>query len=414
MCDNCKKEPEERPFCGEVKICEENCEQPPIVQQNTDDVFFGICSQDSLPNLNLKAGTDLSSILKKIDYKLGSNFNTVNFNSFNMSYLTNKYDVSNVKKFAESVSLEFGYDNARINKIISTTNQQGISLGGLTNKVEDIRIPEIVDTASIGFTINDDINTVLQKVVDKFNYVGTGNTTTVSVVDTPTLDLTLMGNSIKGNVRISTVPNNKIQIFGDGLYVNNQTTNTNQTLGINGNQLSISNGNTVSLPILGLQTLNINGNNLTISGGNTISLPSLVETPLTANNSSSLNFTQSGTSGHTLTANIKISSNSGNKIVVNSDGIYVAMDATDVLNQISVNNILKSTLCSLVSNCSSSQCFKWHIQNTSGSSASVSYVDINNVSQSILIGAGISQSVSGLKVLTNPSSTLVITFQGIC
>lgn len=403
MCDNCNKEHEET-----------SCEQPPIVQQNTDDVFFGICSQDSLPNLNLQAGTDLSSILKKIDYKLGGNFNTVNFNSFNMNYLTNKYDVSNIKKFSESVSLEFGYNNTRINQLIATNNQQGVSLGGLTNKVEDIRIPEIVDTASVGFTINDDINTVLQKVVDKFNYVGSGNNTTVSVVDTSTLDLTLMGNSIKGNVKISTIPNNKIQVFGDGLYVNNQTTNTNQTLGLNGNQLSISNGNTVSLPILGLQTLNLNGNNLTISGGNTVSLPSLVETPLIANNSSSLNFTQSGVSGHTLSANIKVSSNSGNKVEINSDGIYVAMDATDVLNQISVSNILKSTLCSLVSNCSSSQCFKWYIQNTSSGSVSVSYIDINSVSQSVSIGAGVSQIVSGLKILTNPSSTLVITFQGIC
>ena len=47
-----------------------------------------------------------------------------------------------------------------------------------------------------------------------------------------------------------------------------------QSLSINGSDLTISNGNTVSIPSSPDQTLSINGQNLSISNGNTIALPS--------------------------------------------------------------------------------------------------------------------------------------------
>lgn len=48
---------------------------------------------------------------------------------------------------------------------------------------------------------------------------------------------------------------------------------TNQTLSFSGTNLSISNGNTISLAPL-MQTLSLSGNNLSISGGNSVSLAS--------------------------------------------------------------------------------------------------------------------------------------------
>jgi len=54
------------------------------------------------------------------------------------------------------------------------------------------------------------------------------------------------------------------------LYAAQAATGGDQSLDINGNELSISNGNTVQLPE---QTLDLSGNELSISNGNTVQLP---------------------------------------------------------------------------------------------------------------------------------------------
>lgn len=50
-----------------------------------------------------------------------------------------------------------------------------------------------------------------------------------------------------------------------------------------------------------------------------------VETPLTANDSTSIDFTTSGVSNHTLTGVVKVSVQSGNQLVVNGDGLFVPL-----------------------------------------------------------------------------------------
>lgn len=77
-------------------------------------------------------------------------------------------------------------------------------------------------------------------------------------------------------------PQNELQslsINGSDLTISNGNTisipsSPDQTLSINGQDLSISNGNTVTIPSSPDQTLSINGQNLSISNGNTIVLPS--------------------------------------------------------------------------------------------------------------------------------------------
>lgn len=54
-----------------------------------------------------------------------------------------------------------------------------------------------------------------------------------------------------------------------------------------------------------LQTLSVVGSNLSISGGNTVALPTFTETALTATDGNTIDFTTSGASNHTLTAEIK-------------------------------------------------------------------------------------------------------------
>lgn len=75
-------------------------------------------------------------------------------------------------------------------------------------------------------------------------------------------------------------------------------------------------------------------------------------TPLVANDSTSIDFTQSGTLNHTFTGVVKISATSGNTISINSDGIYspdqtLSLDyATNVLSISGGNSVdFTSLLC---------------------------------------------------------------------
>jgi hypothetical protein len=53
-------------------------------------------------------------------------------------------------------------------------------------------------------------------------------------------------------------------------------------------------------------------------------LPSIVNTPLTANDSTTIDFITSGTDNHTLTGNIKLSTFAGNSLTIRTDGLYGA------------------------------------------------------------------------------------------
>lgn len=412
MCNNCNQSEQNSVPCEECKG---------HVQVNTDDIFYNTDCNSSLDltNLNLPTGTSLSTILRKIDYKLGDNLNTVNFNGFNLEYLRTKYPIiNNIKTFAESTNLEFLYNKNQITAINTSVAGLNTSLTSLSSELEDIKYPNIVDSSSVGFTVNDTINTVLQKIVNKFNSISGGSVSSpaITAINSSSVILNASGvlnHTLTASVKVSSNINNRLQVLADGLYVSPTTVN-NQTLSIVGNQLSISGGNTISIPVQGLQQLSLAGNVLTISGGNSVSLPSVVETTLIANNSSTVSFTQTGTSGHTISANVKVSSNAGNKITVLSDGIYNGTNAIDVLNDINNNSSLKAIFCNIASSCTSSTCFKWFISNTSGTSATVTYTDQNDVVQSTTISGTSTSTITGTKINTNPTSTLIITFLGKC
>ena len=58
--------------------------------------------------------------------------------------------------------------------------------------------------------------------------------------------------------------------------------------------------------------------------GSTVVIPA--ELPLVANDSTTVDFTTSGASDHTVTADVKVSATAGNALVVNADGLYVEND----------------------------------------------------------------------------------------
>ena len=411
MCNKCKNT-----SCVDSSTCENN------TQINTDDVFYSsdICNPitQGLTNLNLPVGSNLSTILRKIDYKLGDNLNTVNFNGFNLSYLRSKYSITNIKSFAEALDIETNFLKTSINTNTASINTVSDDLTDLSELVNTIKYPGITDTSNVGFTVNNDINYILQKIVNKFSTVGSGSSNSPSITsnDSGTIRWNNNGtlnHNLSASVKISSQLNNKLQVLADGLYVNN-TTVINQTLSLSNNQLTISGGNTVTLPIAGLQQLSLSGNSLSISGGNTIILPSLQESTLVANDSSTIDFTTSGTNGHTLTAQLKVSSNANNKASILSDGLYVTVSALDVLNEINADSTLKTIFCNIATTCASGICYKWFIKNTDTNPVNVSYVDVNGISQTATIGASSSQPLSGLKITTLPTTTLSLTFLGQC
>ena len=383
------------------------------IQVSTENVF-NLCSL--FPNLNLPKGTSLDTILRKVDYKLGDNANTVNYNYLSLDYLKSKFTISNFKDFAESIDNEL----SNINNNIDLVNENIITLTNSNNetneKIEDIQFPQIVDSNGLGFTINDTINLVLQKLA---NHVGIENNTTspdLVVNSSTSINLIATGNqkhTLQASVKVSPTLNNRLQVLNDGVYVAPVTV-TKQNLSINGNILTIQDGNSVTLPTSGLQSLTVNGNNLSISNGNTVTLPTVTQTPITATDSQSIAFNVSGVNNHTITADLKISEDSDNLLSLSSAGIIATISANQIVDKIvnSADPAVKSILCSFLATCNTAVNYNWYFNNTSNASVSISYKNTAGVITSTSLSASSSITLSARSIYTAPTSTLSITFMG--
>ncbi|MFW5704442.1 MAG: hypothetical protein ACOCXG_01240 [Nanoarchaeota archaeon] len=130
--------------------------------------------------------------------------------------------------------------------------------------------PDLIDYDDDDYYLNPSGNTYLRNLfVDYFNPGGNVK-----------LD------AFKSCNKLFTDSNGLISCGSDAVDdADNNPTNELQTLSISGNRLSISDGNSVSIPSDGdgdstneLQNLTISGNQLSISSGNSVNLPSMTET----------------------------------------------------------------------------------------------------------------------------------------
>ena len=143
--------------------------------------------------------------------------------------------------------------------------------------------------------------------------------TPLTVLDTTTVDLTSTGpngHQISAVVKVSTAANNRLGINPDGLYVP---------------PVSCSDISAVFVP--GVVAVAYGRD----AGGNCVYGPissgpgPTVETPLTANDSSTVDFTTSGTQNHTITATVRVDPAPGNQIIVTPEGLRVdPPDCADV------------------------------------------------------------------------------------
>lgn len=353
-----------------------------------------------LPNLDIYSKTCLTEVLEKIDYQFGTATNSLNFKTVVLPHLRSTERITNLKTFSESVDIHLqllknNYDisKAKIDNNISILEKVNTDL-------KLISFPAILDTTNIGITIHDGLKTVLQKIVNNIKSQ-VGFQTSVTTTESSSLKFTLSGtdnHNILGNIKLSGIAGNIITLKSDGLF-SSQNTNDFQKLTLVGNILSIDNGNSVTLLESGLQTLSLNNNLLKLSGNNSsVPLPVFQETALVVTSSSTIAFSNNGTSGHNVSASAKISPITGNQLTDNN-GLYVKIGADEILNEITNgSSVLRSKFLNLIQSVQIIN-FRWEVLNSSTTVKTLTYVNSSGTSSTISLVSGETIIITGSKIL---------------
>lgn len=460
--------------------CTENCSpcQSTGCPINLDAscVFYGLTSDSPslLTCINANNGDSLASILEALDAKVCEA--SPNVNSYSLPCLRNKYSITTLKQFAESVDTELCYLASYIS---DTKNELEDEIDALSGVVTSIYTPGISNCGSLGILPSDTILNVLQKYADKLclilstccsedspSIVAT-NSQSISFVTTGTKNHNITASAI-----ISPDAGNLLTLHSNGLYCTVTVPNYTQVLSFNSgtNVLTLSNGGgSVTLNTPSAQTLSFNCTTkiLSISGGNTVDLTciagaSLVETALIANDTSTIDFTTSGTSGHILTGSVKISPDAGNVISAHANGIYASassdmlvklnsadptagyledkitgkvnslitvtttsnnashktevegvLDVSALLTAISSNNTLLTALCNIVKSCI---CLTFVLKNTigNGTAYTYNYVDCNGSTHTgVSLADGATIQICARSVTPN-NAAITVQCLGLC
>ena len=146
--------------------------------------------------------------------------------------------------------------------------------------------------------------------------------------DTATVDLTASGtdnHTLQADVKVSATAGNTLAVNADGLFVPPVVVPAQTPLVANDTP-------TVDLTASGTDNHTLQADvKVSAAAGNTIAVNAdglfvptpAAETPFVANDSSTVDFTTSGTANHTLTGVVKVSAAAGNTVAVNADGIFV-------------------------------------------------------------------------------------------
>lgn len=477
-CNSCTSCYEHTSCCSPVVDCEPCATSSGCpINLDTSCVFYNLSSDipSDLTCINLPNGTSLKDILEAMDTKICQALPDIS--SYSLPCLSASYVINNFQNFAEAVDYELCYTRSLLS---STKSALEITIGNLATLVTSIYTPNITDCGDIGLDPTDTIIEVLQKYADKLceivNECCGDNSPSIIATNSSTLSFVTSGtknHNITGSVKVSSIFGNLITVNPDGLYVSVTIPDMIQTLSYNSgtNTLSISGGNSVVLGAAAApQTLSFDCISmiLGISDGNTVDLSCIagspfVETPLVANDSTSIDFTTSGTGGHILTGSVIISPNANNILVNPGNGLYVptpsastdekvklnaadpttgyledkiigvvnsiitttvtsnnishqseveaVLDIDELLNEISVTPALLNTFCNMVKSC---LCFKFRITNTDAISHTYDYTDCNGTDQvGLSIGAGSVVDVCGEAVDVS-DSTVTIQNLGYC
>lgn len=180
----------------------------------------------------------------------------------------------------------------------------------------------VVDSSSVDFTASGVANHTLTAVVKVS--AAPGNQVTVNAdgifVDVTALDLCAVLPSIAAAPAIpltATLLYLDAGVCGRGPLPAEQAFTANTTPSV----LGTAGGVAGHSPTYDVRISTVPGNAVVINPDG-LFVPAGVETPLTANDSASVDFTTSGIANHTVTASVKVSASLGNTIIINPDGIF--------------------------------------------------------------------------------------------
>lgn len=399
MCNDCEK----TPTCFEIKKCEP-CKAP----ISTSCLYYNLENQESshLLALGVENGTPLNTVLEQLTKKVNL-VATPNYTTFTIPYLKGKTTVTNIKQFSEAVSLELGNLNSitAANTACCTENREAVA--SMSLDVNAIKFPKIQDSSIAGFTINSTINVVLQKLSNQIATLNGAAVVSPPITANETSSIKInksgtLGHTISAIVKRSGAIGNQLQLNADGLYVPPyNAANQTQRLGGNGNTVTLTSGGSYTVPI---PSLTLTGTTIGIAGSpvtyNLASILSTTQTPITPNDTSSIDLSVSGTNNHTLQATVKKSADAGNILELRSNGLFVSSGgAQAVLTEIdesASNSTLRSTFCSIL-DASCGMCFSFYVKNISGGTLTFSYYDCNNNLVPITIPAGVGQYIPNVR-----------------
>lgn len=214
----------------------------------------------------------------------------------------------------------------------------------------------VTDSTTIDLTTSGTVNHTLTAAVkisttagNALSVVGNGlfvatpasvTETTLVATDSSTIDFTTSGtrgHNLTGSVKISTIANNLITSDSTGIYALMPSGYVRETRTINGLDLTadriltttnINEGTNLYFTNVRARTaISVTGALTYNSTTGVIGLSSYAETSLVVTDSTTIDFTNSGTAGHNLTGQVKISATSGNAVTVDATGLYVATGA---------------------------------------------------------------------------------------
>jgi hypothetical protein len=221
----------------------------------------------------------------------------------------------------------------------TNVNISGVGSVGSPYLISAVNTPlTVTDSQSIDFTVSGLNNHTLTGAV--IISPNAGNTlsilanglysspiteTILTVIDSNTFDFITSGTSghtLTGNVKLSTNSGNLITSTSTGIYVTETPISFTGSPRLN----VVVNGaynHTITADVVTSALISSDAGNTLVNQGSGLYVPTVTSPSFVANDTSTIDFTTSGTLGHTLTGSVKISATVGNTIVANADGLYV-------------------------------------------------------------------------------------------
>lgn len=430
--------------------------------------------QSGLINISYPNGTNLKTILERIDVLLGQN-NIFNFDSYDLSCIRALYPINGFGDFASAVSKEICGLKSDLDTINCSLSEQ---INNFNTLIDTLNHPNFSDTCGLGIGTSDTIKDILIKLKDGYcslkNTIQSENSPSFLPINSNSVSWIsggFKGHQPTANVKVSVASGNTLQLLSDGLFVPSSTVPSNtQVLSYNPGTRIISlsgGGGSVTLPPDSDNqnlTFNCSSKVLSISGGTSADLSCLAETPNAKIDTNSIQTVLSGTNNRTISSNVKISACSGNLLTIQSDGLCatyapslsfattdekVMASSTDtnpagyldekieggvvgalttsaafntLTNKVKVTTtanipsllgalVADAGFCAAITACI---CFKFRLRNTGVSSATYSYVDCSNTSHTgLTIGPGVSIDVCG-KSVDSVSTDIIFNNLGFC